>query len=160
MRRISFLVFAALILALVLPSCVEKPANTLTIRVQDSFHPEKGISYDGLTADTITAYSVIVADGEETIADSGVVSGSEIILTGIAPGTYTFTVQGLIGDIPVAETPSEHTVGSATTLSLPLKDIKAGTVSDLTITVRPPGIIHTPMIPSPWPTMIAPQRFP
>ena len=137
MRRISFLVFA-LILVLVLPSCAEKPSNTLTIRVQDSFQPAKGISYDGLTSDTITAYRVIVADGADTIADSGSVSGSEIILTGIAPGTYTFTVQGIIGDIPVAETSSEHTINSATTLALPLKDIKAGAVSDLTITVRPP----------------------
>lgn len=137
MRRMSFLVFA-LILALVLPSCAEKPSNTLTIRVQDSFQHAKGITYDGLTSDTITAYRVIVADGEETIADSGAVSGSEIILTGIAPGTYTFTVQGLIGDIPVAETSSEHAIGSATTLALPLKDIKAGTVADLTITVRSP----------------------
>lgn len=134
---ISFLVFA-IILALVLPSCAEKPSNTLTIRVQDSFQPAKGISYDGLTSDTITAYRVIVADGADTIADSGSVSGSEIILTGIAPGTYTFTVQGIIGDIPVAETSSEHTINSATTLALPLKDIKAGAVSDLTITVRSP----------------------
>ena len=141
MRRRIRPLAVLLALLLLIPSCsyrVPEGYGSLSIRVQDSFQPAKGITYDGLTSDTITAYRVIVTDGGEMIADSGAVSGSEIILTGIAPGTYTFTVQGLIGDIPVAETSSEHTIGSATTLSLPLKDIKAGAVSDLTITVRPP----------------------
>ena len=123
-----------------LSGCSDKASeNILRIHVSNAFDASKSITATGLSSDTIDGYRIIVSDDSTTIADSGVFSGSEAVLSGIVPGDYTFTVEGYIGSALVASTATHGSVGKEnTSLSLPLKDIAPGNIASLSFRVYAP----------------------
>ena len=91
----------------------------------------------------INAYRVLISDeAGTTIADSSVQSGTEFVLSGIVPGTYDFTVQGIISgaenDYVIAESTETHSVTANARIAVVLKDAASGTAGDITLKVYAP----------------------
>ena len=138
----------AIVLIVLLTACSGSPsADTLTIRIDDAFrYSAKTITYDGsLTGGErgINAYRVMIADGTGTIvADSGVSGSDELTLTGIAPGSYTATLQGLISgggeSVVVAENEYPITVKGGDNLTMTLDSVAEGYIASLSFKVYAP----------------------
>lgn len=102
----------------------------------------KTLSYDSsLTggADEINSYRVVVTDEQSvTVADTGYVTGDEMVLSGIVPDEYKFTVQGAIQGggncIVVAESVSQFDI-SSNNISLVLADPAPGVAGEISLRV-------------------------
>ena len=105
----------------------------------------KTMTYDGsLTggADEINSYRVVVTDEQSaTVADTGYVTGYEMVLSDIVPDEYTFTVQGAIQGggncIVVAESVSQVDV-SSNNIGLVLSDPAPGVAGEISLRVYAP----------------------
>ena len=132
---------------LLLSACADRRTqDELTIRIDNALsRGEKALLiYDGsLTGGEteMNAYRVTIADGSGMIADSGPVTKDELVLTGIIPGTYSFTVQGMIvgggESIVVAENTMDADTSSGS-VTLPLTDIAEGTAGEISLRVYQP----------------------
>ena len=105
-----------LLFSLILVACTDHaPTNTVRVRIENALaQSAKTIAYDGsLTGGEtdINAYRGIVTDNGVEVANSGIFTTGEIVLTGVTPGVHSFTLQGLIQgggeNIVVAETTTE-----------------------------------------------------
>ena len=140
-------IVSALIVILLLSACADRRAQSeLTIRIDNALSRNQKalLMYDGsLTGGEteMNAYRVTVADDSGIIADSGPVTKDELVLKGIIPGTYSFTVQGLITgggeSIAVAENTMDADTSSGS-VTLPLTDIAEGTAGEISLRVYQP----------------------
>lgn len=148
-QNISVALLLILTVLLCLTACVDKSTETglITITIDNRISSaSKTVAYDGsLTNGTvdINAYRVLIAyEAGATIADSGVQSETEFVLSGIVPGTYEFTVQGIISgagnDYVIAENTESHTVTANARIAVALKDAAPGTAGDITLKVYAP----------------------
>ena len=149
MRDIAVALLLIVAVLLSLTACVDKStdAGLITVVIDNSLNDaSKTISYDGSLTDgavDINAYRVLISDEAGTaIADSGVQSETEFVLSGIVPGTYDFTVQGIISgagnNYVIAESTETHTVTANARIAVALKDAASGTAGDITLKVYAP----------------------
>ena len=103
----------------------------------------KTVTYDGsLTGGErdINAYRVLITDSVGTlVADSGLFSSDELTLTGIAPGSYTAMLQGVINgggeSVVVAENEYPITVKGGDRLSMTLDSVAEGYAGEVALSV-------------------------
>ena len=136
---------------LALISCSSGPsADALTISIDNAFNViAKTVTYDGsLTGGErdINAYRVLITDSVGTlVADSGLFSSDELTLTGIAAGSYTATLQGVINgggeSVVVAENEYPITVKGGDRLSMTLDSVAEGVAGEVALSVDFPVLL-------------------
>lgn len=155
MRKTRTLIISLLLVIFFAIACQQPSAPAaegLRISVSDSFADDaKTLCYDGSLTDgnrDINAYRVIAEDSSGVIIDSGWSSSDEFIIEDAIPGTYSFTVQGGVGNsslasvYAVAENVYDGIVvdenAISTGLSFVLDSIVSGNPGDITLRLHTP----------------------
>lgn len=155
MRKTRTLIISLLLVIFLAIACQQPSAPAaegLRISVSDSFADDaKTLCYDGSLTDgnrDINAYRVIAEDSSGVIIDSGWSSSDEFIIEDAIPGTYSFTVQGGVGNstlasvYAVAENAYENVIideeAISTGLSFVLDSIASGNPGDITLRLHTP----------------------
>lgn len=147
-----FSVVAFIIFAVACKDPSVPAADGLKIMISNSFASNaKTLCYDGSLTDgnrDINAYRVIAEDSSGAIIDSGWSSSDEFIIEEAITGTYSFTVQGGVGNstlasvYAVAENAYENVIVNeeaiSTGLSFVLDSIASGNPGDITLRLHTP----------------------